>query len=459
MCVYFLDVPALCWPLPLAFPGDGPQCRDYVISLGVVKPLLSFINPSIPITFLRNVTWVIVNLCRNKDPPPPMETVQEVGVHACTCRLSCARQMEVLQSTISLQADTQSFCSIFSAAKSASSPRGISNYKALLATFWSLGLTAPPLCDFFFLLLTLPCFCLHLIHLFLCLHPTHSQPTFLSPQILPALCVLIYHTDINVSIRATEWLSSSWNITWFVLPACHFSNSLINVHGLTSFMRPVCLDPSWHSVGTVLSDGRGQRADPDGHWFWSCSISCASPQPPGGQSSGETLFYRFSSPLTFIHSMSPFQSFLLNNLMKQSNFFFFYCPSLSSNCRRQLWGQWVTLSQGRTSRHRLCSTVTSYHTSPTCSHTLKKRSTRYPNLNHHVFILFFQFYFVRLVVCKAWRGNRSRVSAPCEPQWHSLYSWELSVTVRKCNASGAGLLLYWLPDLITWDYSKVVGKK
>uniref|UniRef100_A0AAQ5XCE9 Importin subunit alpha n=1 Tax=Amphiprion ocellaris TaxID=80972 RepID=A0AAQ5XCE9_AMPOC len=63
--------------------GDGPQCRDYVISLGVVKPLLSFINPSIPITFLRNVTWVIVNLCRNKDPPPPMETVQEVVL--CTC--------------------------------------------------------------------------------------------------------------------------------------------------------------------------------------------------------------------------------------------------------------------------------------------------------------------------------------------------------------------------------------
>uniref|UniRef100_A0A8C7P1Z4 Importin subunit alpha n=1 Tax=Oncorhynchus mykiss TaxID=8022 RepID=A0A8C7P1Z4_ONCMY len=63
--------------------GDGPQCRDYVISLGVVKPLLSFINPSIPITFLRNVTWVIVNLCRNKDPPPPMETVQELLPALC----------------------------------------------------------------------------------------------------------------------------------------------------------------------------------------------------------------------------------------------------------------------------------------------------------------------------------------------------------------------------------------
>uniref|UniRef100_A0A4W3JLT0 Importin subunit alpha n=1 Tax=Callorhinchus milii TaxID=7868 RepID=A0A4W3JLT0_CALMI len=63
--------------------GDGPLCRDYVISLGVVKPLLSFINPSIPITFLRNVTWVIVNLCRNKDPPPPMETVQEILPALC----------------------------------------------------------------------------------------------------------------------------------------------------------------------------------------------------------------------------------------------------------------------------------------------------------------------------------------------------------------------------------------
>ncbi|KAG2462053.1 IMA3 protein, partial [Polypterus senegalus] len=41
--------------------SDGPQCRDYVISLGVVKPLLSFINPSIPITFLRNVTWILVD--------------------------------------------------------------------------------------------------------------------------------------------------------------------------------------------------------------------------------------------------------------------------------------------------------------------------------------------------------------------------------------------------------------
>jgi len=58
--------------------GDGPHLRDYVIQLGVVQPLLTFINPDIPISFLRNVTWVVVNLCRNKDPPPPVQTIKEI---------------------------------------------------------------------------------------------------------------------------------------------------------------------------------------------------------------------------------------------------------------------------------------------------------------------------------------------------------------------------------------------
>lgn len=58
--------------------GDGPAPRDYVISLGVVQPLLTFIKPDIPLTFLRNVTWVIVNLCRNKDPPPPVQTIKDI---------------------------------------------------------------------------------------------------------------------------------------------------------------------------------------------------------------------------------------------------------------------------------------------------------------------------------------------------------------------------------------------
>lgn len=58
--------------------GDGPALRDYVIELGVVQPLLSFIRPDISIQFLRNVTWVIVNLCRNKEPPPPKNTIKEI---------------------------------------------------------------------------------------------------------------------------------------------------------------------------------------------------------------------------------------------------------------------------------------------------------------------------------------------------------------------------------------------
>jgi len=39
--------------------GGSPQLRDYCISLSVVPRLLLFINPAIPIKFMRNVTWVI----------------------------------------------------------------------------------------------------------------------------------------------------------------------------------------------------------------------------------------------------------------------------------------------------------------------------------------------------------------------------------------------------------------
>lgn len=58
--------------------GDGPYLRDFVIKHGVVQPLLTFIKPDIPISFLRNVTWVIVNLCRNKEPPPPTQTILDI---------------------------------------------------------------------------------------------------------------------------------------------------------------------------------------------------------------------------------------------------------------------------------------------------------------------------------------------------------------------------------------------
>lgn len=41
-----------------------------------------------------------------------------------------------------------------------------------------------------------------------------------------------------------------------------------------------------HRVGSVLFDGRWERADPNGHRLWHCPSSGTSAQSPGGQSSG-----------------------------------------------------------------------------------------------------------------------------------------------------------------------------
>lgn len=58
--------------------GDGPHFRDYCIELGIVDPLLRFVRPDVPLNFLRNVTWVMVNLCRSKDPPPSRQIVESL---------------------------------------------------------------------------------------------------------------------------------------------------------------------------------------------------------------------------------------------------------------------------------------------------------------------------------------------------------------------------------------------
>ncbi|CAF2938197.1 unnamed protein product [Rotaria sp. Silwood2] len=48
--------------------GDSPECCDYVLDIGILRPLLNIFSRNTRLTMIRNGGWCLTNLCRGKNP-------------------------------------------------------------------------------------------------------------------------------------------------------------------------------------------------------------------------------------------------------------------------------------------------------------------------------------------------------------------------------------------------------
>ena len=62
--------------------GEGHQERGYVLSLGIIEPLLNIVQleniSRIRLSCLRNIAWVMANLCRDWEAPQPVTELKKL---------------------------------------------------------------------------------------------------------------------------------------------------------------------------------------------------------------------------------------------------------------------------------------------------------------------------------------------------------------------------------------------